>query len=131
MSNASQHMFGCLWQVLCGSHGPARHDLNWSKGQDQGKVLQLNIDQSGNSFNSHLEKQFILILPNQPNLPKPIKIVRGNPHQEIVGALQEKPSSSDRPGRPVSKEEQHVLNHDKSGKRKTAHSARRLSSQKS
>ena len=24
VSNASQHMFGCLWQVLCGSHGPAR-----------------------------------------------------------------------------------------------------------
>ena len=30
--------------------------------------------------------------------------------------LQEEPSSSDRPGRPVSKEEQHVLNHDNSGK---------------
>ena len=42
-------------------------------------ALQLNIDQSGNSFNSHLEKQFILVLPSQPNPPKPMKIVRGNP----------------------------------------------------
>ena len=36
--------------------------------------------------------------------------------QEIVGKLQEEPSSSDRPGRPVSREEQHVRNHDDSGK---------------
>ena len=36
--------------------------------------------------------------------------------QEIVGVLQEEPSSSDRPGRPVSREEQHVRNHDNSGK---------------
>ena len=36
--------------------------------------------------------------------------------QEIAGKLQEKPSSSDRPGNPVSKEEQHVRNHDGSGK---------------
>ena len=39
-----------------------RHDLNWNKGQI--RVLQLNIDQSGNSFNSHLEKQFNLVLPS-------------------------------------------------------------------
>ena len=30
--------------------------------------------------------------------------------------LQEEPSSSDRPGRPVSREEQHVQDHDNSGK---------------
>ena len=42
-------------------------------------ALQLNIDQSGNSFNSHLEKQFILVLPSQPNPLKPMEIVRGNP----------------------------------------------------
>ena len=49
-----------------------RHDLNWSKGKDQ--VLQLNIDQLGNSFNSHLEKHLVLNLPNQPN-PNPIQFV--------------------------------------------------------
>ena len=55
-----------------------RNDLNWTEGT---KIwaLQLNIDQSGNSFNSHLEKQFILVLPSQPNPLKPIEIVRGNP----------------------------------------------------
>ena len=42
-------------------------------------ALQLNIDQSGNSFNSHLEKQFISVLPSQPNPPKPMEIVRGKP----------------------------------------------------
>ena len=45
--------------------------MNWA--------LQLNIDQSGNLFNSHLEKQFNLVLPSQPNNLKPMKIVRGNP----------------------------------------------------
>ena len=52
-----------------------RHDLNWTMNW----ALQLNIDQSGNSFNSHLEKQFNLVLPSQPNPLKPMKTVRGNP----------------------------------------------------
>ena len=43
------------------------------------RVLQLNIDQSGNSFNSHLEKHVNLVLPSQPNPLNPLKIVRGNP----------------------------------------------------
>ena len=47
--------------------------------KDKIRVLQLNIDQSGNSFNSHLEKQFNLVLPSQPNPLKPLKIVRGDP----------------------------------------------------
>ena len=42
------------------------------------RVLQLNIDQSGNSFNSHLEKHFNLVLPSQPNPLNPLKIERGN-----------------------------------------------------
>ena len=54
-----------------------RRDLNWNKGQDQ--VLQLNIDQSENSFNSHLEKHFNLVLPSQPNPLNQSKIVRRNP----------------------------------------------------
>ena len=64
-------------------------------------VLQLNIDQSGNSFNSHLEKHFILVLPSQPNSLNPVKIERGKPvTQEIVGKLQEELCSSDRSGQP-------------------------------
>ena len=79
-----------------------RHDLNWNKGHDQG--LQLNIDKSGNSFNSHLET-----LPIEDRSGKPVA-------QEIVGKLQEELSSSDRPGKPATEEEQHVRNHDGSGK---------------
>ena len=36
--------------------------------------------------------------------------------QEIVGKLQEELSSSDSPGKPEKQEEQHVRNHDRSGK---------------
>ena len=42
------------------------------------RVLQLNIHQLENSFNSHLEKHFKLVLPSQPNSLNPLKIVRGN-----------------------------------------------------
>ena len=77
----------------------------------------MNIDQSGNSFNSHLKKQFNLVLPSQPNPLNPLKIVRGRPvTQEIVSVLQEEPSSSDRPGQPATEEEQHFRNHHGSGK---------------
>ena len=49
--------------------------------------------------------------------PKPIEDRSGKPvAQEIVGKSQEELSSSDRPGKPESKEEQHVRNHDSSGK---------------
>ena len=83
--------------------------MNWA--------LQLNNDQSVNSFNSHLEKHFNLVLPSQPNPLSPLKIERWKPvTQEIVGKLQEELSSSDRPGKPEKKEEQHVRNHDRSGK---------------
>ena len=39
----------------------------------------MNIDQLVNSFNSHLEKHFNLVLPSQPNSLNPLKIERGNP----------------------------------------------------
>ena len=42
------------------------------------RVLQLNISQLENSFNSHLEKQFKLVLPSQPNSLNPLKIERRN-----------------------------------------------------
>ena len=53
-----------------------KHDLNESKGNDQG--VQLNIDQLEKSFNSHLAKHFNLVLPSQPNSRNPLKIERGN-----------------------------------------------------
>ena len=43
------------------------------------RVLQVKINQSGNSFNSHLEKHFNFVLPSQPNPLNPLKIERGNP----------------------------------------------------
>ena len=42
------------------------------------RVLQLNISQLENSFNSHLENHFNLVLPSQPNSLNPLKIERGN-----------------------------------------------------
>ena len=42
------------------------------------RVLQLNISQLENSFNSHLEKHFVLDLPSQPNSLNPLEIERGN-----------------------------------------------------
>ena len=76
-----------------------RHDLNWNK--DKIRVLQLNIDQSGNSFNSHLEKQFNLVSSKPTQSPKPIEDRSGRPvTQEIVSVLQEELSSSDRSEKP-------------------------------
>ena len=102
--------------------------MNWA--------LQLNLDLSGNSFNSHLEKQFISVLPSQPNPPKTNEDRSGKPvAQEIVSVLQEESSSSDRTGKPVTEEEQHVRNHDNSGKperEEIQHTVQeKLSSQKS
>ena len=111
-----------------------RHDLNWNKGKDQGSTVEHRpvgklVQQSlGETLQSGSSK------PTQS--PKPIEDRSGKPvAQEIVGKLQEEFSSSDRPGKPATEEEQHVRNHDGSGKpdgeEKTAHSARKLSSQKS
>ena len=52
------------------------------------RVLQLNISQLEDSFNSHLEKHFKLVLPSQPN-PNQLMIETEKPvTQEIVGKLQ-------------------------------------------
>ena len=52
-----------------------------------------------------------------PQSPKTNRDCSGRPvAQEIVDVLQEEPSSSDRTGKLVSREEQHVQNHDSSGK---------------
>ena len=64
-----------------------------------------------------MEKHFNLVLPRQPNSPKPIEDRTGQPvTQEIDGKLQEELSSSDRSGQPDREEEKRVLkNHDRSG----------------
>ena len=93
-----------------------RHDLNWTKGNDDlgstvehrpvGKLVQQSLGETvhfGSSKPTQSPKT------NEDRSGKPVA-------QEIVGVLQEEPSSSDRPGRPVSMEEQHVRNHDSSGK---------------
>ena len=93
-----------------------RHDLNWTRGNDDlgstvehrpvGKLVQQSLGETvhfGSSKPTQSPKT------NEDRSGKPVA-------QEIVGVLQEEPSSSDRPGRPVSREEQHVRNHDNSGR---------------
>ena len=94
-----------------------RNDLNWTRGNDDlgstveprpvGKLVQQSLGETVHFGSSK---------PTQS--PKTNRDCSGKPvTQEIVdGVLQEEPSSSDRPGRPVSREEQHVRNHDSSGK---------------
>ena len=77
------------------------------------RVLQLNTDQLVNSFNSHLEKHFNLVLPSQPNSLKPIEDRTKQPvTQEIVGKLQEELSSSDRSGHSDREERLHKVQED-------------------
>ena len=93
-----------------------RHDLNWTRGNDDlgstvehrpvGKLVQQSLGET---------VQFGSSKPTQS--PKTNEDRSGKPvAQEIVGVLQEEPSSSDRTGKPVTEEEQHVRNHDNSGK---------------
>ena len=94
-----------------------RNDLNLTRGNDDlgstvehrpvGKLVQQSLGET---------LQFGSFKPTQS--PKPIEDRMGKPvaQEIVVGVLQEEPSSSDRPGRPVSREEQHVRNHDGSGK---------------
>ena len=93
-----------------------KHDLNWTRGNDQsgstvehqpvGKLVQQSLGETLQAGSSK---------PTQ--FPKPIEDRTGQPvTQEIVSVLQEELSSSDRPGKPATEEEQHVRNHDGSGK---------------
>ena len=91
-----------------------RHDLNWNKGQDQGSTVEHRP--VGKLVQQSLGEtvQFGSSKPTQ--YPKPIEDRSGKPvTQEIVSVLQEELSSSDRPGKPATEEEQHVRNHDGSG----------------
>ena len=63
------------------------------------RVLQLNIDQLENSFNSHLEKTLQSGSSKPTQSPKPNGDRSGKPvTQEIVGKSQGELSSSDRTG---------------------------------
>ena len=94
-----------------------RNDLNWTRGNDDlgstvehrpvGKLVQQSLGETvhfGSSKPTQSPKT------NGDRSGKPVA------QEIVVGVLQEEPSSSDRPGRPVSREEQHVQNHDSSGK---------------
>ena len=95
----------------------SRNDLNWTRGNDDlgstvehrpvGKLVQQSLGET---------VQFGSSKPTQS--PKTNGDRSGKPvaQEIVVGVLQEEPSSSDRPERPVSREEQHVQNHDSSGK---------------
>ena len=94
-----------------------RNDLDWAKGNDNlgstvehrpvGKLVQQSLGETVHFGSSKLTQS-----------PKTNRDCSGKPvaQEIVVGVLQEEPSSSDRPGRPGSKGEQHVQNHDNSGK---------------
>ena len=94
-----------------------KHDLNWTKGNDQsgstvehqpvGKLVQQSLGETLQAASSK---------PTQ--FPKPIEDRTGKPvTQEIVGKSQGELSSSDRTGEPVKDEEKRVMrNHDRTGK---------------
>ena len=92
-----------------------RHDLNWSKGKDQGSTVEHRpvgkLVQQSLGETLHLDSSKLTQSPktNRDSSGKPVT-------QEIVGKLQEELSSSDRPGKPETEEEQHVRNHNGSGK---------------
>ena len=92
-----------------------KHDLNWSKGKDQGSTVEHRP--VGKLVQQSLGETLHFGSSKPIQSPKPIEDRTGKPvTQEIVGKLQEELSSSDRPGKPEKQEEQHVRNHDRSGK---------------
>ena len=94
-----------------------KHDLNWTKGNDQsgstvehqpvGKLAKQSLGEALQAGSSK---------PTQ--FPKPIEDRTGKPvTQEIVGKSQGELSSSDRTGEPVKDEEKRVMkDHDRTGK---------------
>ena len=94
-----------------------RNDLDWAKRDDDlgftveprpvGKLVQQSLGETVHLDSSKLTQS-----------PKTNRDCTGRPvaQEVVVGVLQEEPSSSDRPGRPVSREEQHVQTHDSSGR---------------
>ena len=94
-----------------------RNDLDWAKREDDlgltveprpvGKLVQQSLGETVHLDSSKLTQS---TKTNRDCTGRPVA------QQVVVGVLQEEPSSSDRPGRPGSREEQHVQNHDSSGK---------------
>ena len=94
-----------------------RNDLDWAKRDDNlgftveprpvEKLVQQSLGETVHLDSSKLTQS-----------PKTNRDCTGRPvaQEVVVGVLQEEPSSSDRPGRPVSREEQHVQTHDSSGR---------------
>ena len=84
-----------------------KHDLNWTKGNDQGSTVEHQSLGEALQPGSSKPTQF----------PKPIEDRTGQPvTQEIVGKSQGELSSSDRTGQPVKEEEKRVLkSHDRTG----------------
>ena len=94
-----------------------RNDLDWTKRDDDlgstvehqpvGKLVQQSLGET-----VHLDSSKLTQSPktNRDSTGRPVA------QEVVVGVLQEEPSSSDRPGRPVSREEQHVQTHDSSGR---------------
>ena len=94
----------------------SKHDLNWSKGKDQGSTVEPRP--VGKFVQQSLGETLQSGSSNPTQSPKPIEDRSVKPvTQEIVGKLQEEFDSSDRSGQPDTKEEKHVRNHDGSGQR--------------
>ena len=92
-----------------------KHDLNWIKVKDQGSTVERRP--VGKLVQQSLGETLHFGSSKSTQSPKPIEDRTGKPvTQEIVGKLQEELSSSDTPEKPEKKEEQHVRNHDGSGK---------------
>ena len=92
-----------------------RHDLNWSKGNDQGSTVEHR--RVGKIVQQSLGEALQPGSSKPTQFPKPIEDRTGQPvTQEIVGKLQGKLSSSDRLGQPDREEEKRVLkSHDRTG----------------
>ena len=94
-----------------------RNDLDWAK-RDVNLGSTVEHRPVGKLVQQSLGETVHLDSPKLTQSPKTNRDSSGKPvaQEVVVGVLQEEPSSSDRPGRPVSREEQHVQNHDNSGK---------------
>ena len=92
-----------------------RHDLNWSKGNDQGSTVE--HQPVGKLVQQSLGEALQAGSSKPTHFPKPIEDRTGQPvTQEIVGKLQGELSSSDRSGQPDREEEKRVLkSHDRTG----------------
>ena len=91
-----------------------RHDLNWSKGNDQGSTVEHRpVWQTRSTVT--LEKHFNLVLPSQPISLNPLKIERGNPLPKrlLVSCKKNLVLPIDR-GNPIERKKKRVLkSHDR------------------